>query len=286
METRPDPGASSPAASAIDIDAYLQRIGYQGPLAPDLATLAAIIRHHAAAITFEALDVMLGHGVCLERHSIVDKLVRRRRGGYCFEQNGLLRQALEALGFHVEGLLGRVLWMRQPHEIPSELTHMALRVDIAGVPWLADVGFGSCTPTAPLRLDTETPQATDHEQFRLLRSDMGHLLQARIEDRWEPVYELSDQARTMREFVAANRITAEAPDSHFRQRLMVARTTPEARMLLLFNRLSLRRPDGGLERHHLSASELQEVLVELFHLPFEPAWRPILEQAADTRWED
>ena len=96
------------------LDAYLARIGFGGAPAPDLATLAAIHAAHVNAIPFEGLDPLFGRPVKLDLASLQDKLVDSRRGGYCFEQNAVLKAALETIGFKVVGLGGRVRWMSPP----------------------------------------------------------------------------------------------------------------------------------------------------------------------------
>ena len=111
---------------AFDLDAYFARIGYAGPRAPTLPVLAALHRLHPAAIPFEAIDVLLGRPISLAPADIFAKLVTGGRGGYCFEQNGLFRLALTALGFGVTPLIARS-WYGRPLDQPRPRTHMALR---------------------------------------------------------------------------------------------------------------------------------------------------------------
>ncbi|MGH8627952.1 MAG: arylamine N-acetyltransferase family protein, partial [Gammaproteobacteria bacterium] len=127
--------------SRFDIDAYLQRIGHSGNRAPTLATLAAIQVRHAEAIAFENLNPLMGWPVPLDLESLQKKMVRGGRGGYCYEHNLLFKRALEALGFHVTGLLARVLWSAPKGAITAR-SHMLLRVDLEGQSYIADVGFG------------------------------------------------------------------------------------------------------------------------------------------------
>ena len=124
-----------------DLDAYFERIGYSGPCEPTLGVLNAITLAHTSAIPFENLDVLLGRPIALDPASLVDKLVRRRRGGYCFEQNGLLLIVLEALGFQAVPISARVRWQR-PRDFTPPRTHLFLRVELDGESWLADVGIG------------------------------------------------------------------------------------------------------------------------------------------------
>ena len=142
----------------IDLDAYLARIGYDGPRTVELSTLRALHALHPAAIPFEAIDVLLDRGVDLAPQAVDAKLIHGRRGGYCFEQNSLFARVLTALGFQVEGLAARVRWNMAPDAPAQPRTHMVNRVEIDGVSWLADVGFGGCVLPAPLRMDTTDAQ--------------------------------------------------------------------------------------------------------------------------------
>jgi N-hydroxyarylamine O-acetyltransferase len=264
----------------IDLAAYCARIGHAGPLTPTLATLRALQALHPAAIPFEAIDVLLDRGVDLAPTAVEAKLIAARRGGYCFEQNGLFRRVLTAIGFEVESLVARVRWMLPPGALPTARSHMVLRVTIDGDPWLVDVGFGSCVPTAPLRMDTSGPQSTPHESYRLVPSGDALLLQAQLEDSWADVYQIAREPQLDIDYEVANWFTATHPSSHFRHRLIVARTTPQARYVLLENRLTIRTPDGRAERRFLDAGAIEQALVQTFGLPVEASWRPVIERAA------
>jgi N-hydroxyarylamine O-acetyltransferase len=264
----PESARPSSGRDAIDLDRYLARIGYRGTPRADLDTLRALTALHPAAIPFEAVDVFLRRqAVDLSPEAIQAKLIDGGRGGYCFEQNGLLKRVLGALGFSVEGLIGRVVWMR-PHDAPPlPLTHMALRITIDGERWLADVGFGSCIPGAPLRLDvTGMAQPTRHEAFRLTHQGAWTLLEAQLPDGWHPVYLLSPEPALDSDYIAANWYTSTHPQSGFCQELRVALTTPQRRTSLLNNRLTVRHAEGPVERRFLGESELADALVTTFGL--------------------
>jgi len=269
------------APASVDLGAYCDRIGYAGPLAPTLETLRALQVLHPTAIPFEAIDVLLDRGVDIAPQAVDAKLIGARRGGYCYEQNGLFKRVLQAIGFQVEGLIARVNW-NAPADAPLRPpTHMALRVTIDGAPWLADVGFGSCVPTAPLQLDSAEPQATPHERFRLLPADLGWQLEAELGGRWRPVYRLLPFPQLDIDYELANWFTATHPQSHFRHRLIVTRATPGARHALLGARLTVRSMDGGAaERRILDADGIERELAERFLLPVKPDWRPMIERAA------
>ena len=171
----------------LTLTAYLDRIGYTGPREPTLAALRGIVAAHAMSIPFENIDVLLGRGVRLDTGSLVAKLVGGGRGGYCFEHNTLLLHALRALGFRVEGFAARVLWGR-PEGDPTARSHMLLRGRVPEGDFLADVGFGGLTLTAPLRLETGPEQQTPHEPHRLVGNDGEIELQARLDGAWTRLY--------------------------------------------------------------------------------------------------
>jgi N-hydroxyarylamine O-acetyltransferase len=265
---------------AVDLGAYFDRIGYSGPAVPTLAILRALQELHPAAIPFEAIDVLLDRGIDISPVAVDAKLIDRRRGGYCYEQNGLFARVLKAIGFDVESLASHVRWMSTPGTALPPLTHRVLRVTIDGVSWLADVGFGSCVPTAPLRLDVGDPQTTRHETFRIVPMGPQRLLQALVEGEWKPVYSIAAEPWLESQYEMANWYTSTHPASHFRHRLIVTRTTPEARHVLADGRLTIRHPDGTAEKRYLDADEIMAALAEVFLLPVEPEWRAIAERAA------
>ncbi len=264
----------------VDLDAYCARIGYKGPLTPTLETLRALVERHPAAIVFEAIDVLLDRGIDLSPAAVDAKLIGSRRGGYCYEQNSLFLRVLRAIGFEVQGLVGRVRWQAPPGAAPRPRTHMALRVRVDGAPWLADVGFGGCVPTAPLRMDRAEPQATRHEAFRVLPFGDALLVQASLEGRWISLYELSPEPQQDVDYELPNWFTSTHPRSHFRHRLIVSRVTPDARSTLLDGRLTVRTVEGQVDRRVLDATRIEQALVETFGLPVAPDWRPAIARAA------
>jgi len=274
--------ASGSDHAPVDLDAYFQRIGYSGPLEPTLEVLRALTELHPAAIPFEAIDVLLDRGIDISPAAVDAKLIDRRRGGYCYEQNGLFARVLRQIGFDVEGLSANVRWMFAPGAAAGPLTHRVLRVTIDGTPWLADVGFGSCVPTAPLRMDIADPQPTRHETFRLVPMGPHLLLQALVEQNWQPVYSIAPDVWLDGHYEMANWYTSTNPISHFRHRLIVTRTTPDARHILADGRLTIRSHDGTTEKRYLGADEIMEAFEKIFLLPVEPDWRAIAQRAAQA----
>ena len=120
--------------------AYFSRLSWTGEPDVSIDTLRELHLQHNSAIPFENLDVLLPREIHLDDGALEEKLIAARRGGYCFEQNGLLERALREIGFNVRSLLGRVV-LANPPQMPPR-THRLLLVEVAGERWIADVGFG------------------------------------------------------------------------------------------------------------------------------------------------
>lgn len=155
--------------------------------APTLETLQIIHQCHAQSIAFENLSPLLKQPVPLDLFSLQQKRVHQGRGGYCFEQNLLLRSILTALGFRVKNLAARVLW-NIPEGMLMPRSHMLLLVKIDSQPYIADVGFGGFTLTAPLRLIPKVEQNTPHEPFRFVTDGSTYTMQVKLDQVWSRSY--------------------------------------------------------------------------------------------------
>ncbi|AGN84145.1 N-hydroxyarylamine O-acetyltransferase [Enterobacter sp. R4-368] len=215
------------------LTAYLARIGWEQTPDVSLETLRALHLYHNGAIPFENLDVVLPREIELSDEAIFHKLVVARRGGYCFEQNGLFERVLKEVGFTVRSLLGRVV-IANPHQMPPR-THRILLVQIAGEPWIADVGFGGQTLTAPIRLQEDIEQATPHGVYRLQRKGEDWVLQFRHHERWQSMYQFEMGQQYQADFVMGNFHSAHWPASHFRHHLLMCRHLPDGVKLTLTN---------------------------------------------------
>jgi N-hydroxyarylamine O-acetyltransferase len=256
--------SSGAARVTFDLDAYLARIGHAGDRRPTLDVLRALHLAHARAIPFENLDPFLHRPVPIDLPSVTAKLLSGTRGGYCFEQNLLFMEALRALGFAVVSLSARVV-LGRPADAMTPRTHMLLRVDLDGVGWIADVGFGGTTLTAPVRLDAEGAQETPHGRFRLRRLGDAFVEEILMPTGWASLYRFDLSPTPPVDHEVANHYVSTAPASHFRHRLTVARPLAVGRAVLLNDRLTLYGPDGVRERHTLSgADEAERALRERF----------------------
>lgn len=252
--------------NTIDLDAYFQRIGYQGALTPTLTTLQAIQLCHAKSIPFENLNPLLKHPVSLDLNSLQHKLIHARRGGYCFEQNLLLRSVLLALGFQVTNLAARVLW-NLPEGTITPRSHMLLRIEIDEKLYIADVGFGGLTLTAPLSLEPDIKQSTPHEPFRLASDGYTYTMQAFIAQEWKSLYRFDLQEQQLPDYEVSNWYVSTHPNSLFVNSLIVAKPDLECRYALRNNQLTTHYLDDRIERRILgTATELRSTLEDVFHI--------------------
>jgi N-hydroxyarylamine O-acetyltransferase len=232
---------TTPLDPAGHAAAYLARIGASPPTASDADTLAELTARHLASVPFENLSLHLGEPVVLEDDALLDKLVRRHRGGFCYELNGGFAVLLRAVGYDVSLLSARVF-------LPGGLLgppydHLALRVDLTageGVePWLADVGFGRFV-ARPFRLDERGDQADPLGTVRLVDApdgDLDVLLDG------VPQYRLDPRPRQLGDFVATCWWQQTHPTSHFLQSLTCSLPTPRGRVTLS-ERLLITTEDG------------------------------------------
>jgi N-hydroxyarylamine O-acetyltransferase len=253
---------------ALDLDGYFARIGYRGPREATRATLFGLHQHHTRAIPFENLDVLLGRPVRLESESIAQKLIRDRRGGYCFEQNALLRDALRALGFRVTPLIARVRWQK-PDDVPTPPTHMLLQVGVEGRDFIADVGFGSKSLAVPLELQLDREQPGSLEPRRLVQRGSVIVQQTRDGEEWKDLYAFRLEEAPSVDFELGNWFTSTHPESHFKLNLVAARMGDGCRYALLNREFTTRYADGRVEKRDLTTpDELLAVLADTFGLRF------------------
>lgn len=253
--------------ATIGLDAYLNRIDVHQARTADLATLRRIVAGHAQAIAFENLDAFTGRTPGLSQPELAAKLVAGGRGGWCFEQNLLLRGAMDMLGYRTTGLAGRVLWRRPPDAPPPPRGHMLLRVDLPEGPHIVDVGFGGLTLTGVLALEPERAQATPHEPFRLWPDGAGYLMQALVGGTWTTLYRFDLAEQILPDYELTNWYLCHHPESHFTGTLMVARPDVDRRYALNGRTLSTYHLGGPTLRRELgSVAAIRDALTEHFRL--------------------
>jgi len=244
--------------------AYFDRIGYRGTPRPDRETLDALQRAHRMAVTFENLDIKLGRGIAIAPERLFEKIVAGRRGGYCFEQNALFLQALDAIGFEARPLLARV-WLGAD-AIPAR-THTLNLVRLDGADLIVDVGFGgSFVPPMPLVADREAATA-DGARHRLVEdADHGWMLERDGGDGWAPQYSFTLDRVWPADLEMANHFTATRPDTRFTTLRIASATTAEGYVSLIDRALTTSRMGRSEVREIADAEDYRRVLAETFGL--------------------
>ncbi|MEV8021225.1 arylamine N-acetyltransferase [Streptomyces sp. NPDC086554] len=246
----------------LDITAYLARIGYEGEAKPNLETLRALHRAHVAAIPFENLEVMLGRPVPLDIAALQDKMVRQRRGGYCYEQNLLFAAVLERIGFTVTGLGARV---RAGASSRRAVTHMLLKVEADGRDWHCDVGYGAEGLLEPILLEAGVVVRQGAWRYGIVQEAGGaRVLRTEHADGWFDLYEYTLDERITADYVVMNHYTSTHPRSSFIRRPVLQKAAPDLRRTLVGHRLTVTRPDGTSDERDVSVDELSDVLVREF----------------------
>jgi N-hydroxyarylamine O-acetyltransferase len=217
--------------------AYLERIGAEPTGPPDAASLAALTMQHLRTVPFENLSIHLAEPIALDEEALLDKIVKRRRGGFCYELNGSFALLLRHLGYEVAMLSAKV---SGPDGFGPPFDHMALRVEL-DEPWLVDVGFGRFA-RRPLRMRERTTQYDVEGGVVLSDEPEGDLL---VTMGGKPQYLLEQRPRGLDEFAPTCWWQQTWPTSHFRQSLTCSLPTETGRVTLSGRRLVVTDLEGG-----------------------------------------
>jgi len=243
----------------MDVEAYLRRIEYDGPRQPSSACLRALHRQHLFSVPFENLDIPLGNPIRLELAQLYDKIVVRRRGGFCYEVNGLFCELLTAIGFQVQMLSARV--HRDDGSFGPEFDHMLLRVELEE-PWLVDVGFGESFVNPIVFRSGGTDDVHGHrysvvrvgDEWQLLREDKNGQV---------PQYCFCDEPRHFSDYSGMCHFHQTSPESGFTKRWICSKATPDGRVTLTNMRLIVTR-GGNREESLLTEAEVHCCLRDQF----------------------
>lgn len=217
-------------AMTATADDYLRLLGVPISTEPDAESLALLQERHLRTVPFENLSIHSGEPIVLKQQALWEKVITRRRGGFCFELNGSFAGLLTAIGFRVTLLSAQVYTGGGDLGPPQD--HLALRVDL-DEPWLVDVGFGKFT-RHPVRLDSRAPQDDDEGEVQVVAAEHGDLdviLAGR------PNYRLDLKPRRLDDFTAMAWYHSNSPDSPFTQHVSCSLATPEGRVTVSDNRL-------------------------------------------------
>jgi N-hydroxyarylamine O-acetyltransferase len=247
---------------SLDLDAYLDRIQWGGPVRHDLDTLTGLLRAHMTRIPFENLDVLLGRPIRLDLEGIQDKLVRASRGGYCFEHATLFAAALEQLGFEPVRHTGRVVLFVPRTAAPR--THMFLTVAVAEGTFVVDPGFGALAPRVPVPLvEGEQAQVGD-ETHRMVRDGRYWVLRAQVGAKSVDAWASTAEEEYPVDFEMGNHYTSTHPASPFVNRIMLRAFTDDGRVTVMNRDVTVWRGETPASTQLADRAALRALLVDRF----------------------
>ena len=238
---------------------YLQRIGYSGPLVPSPETLRGLHRAHLYTVPFENLSIHSGERIQLNMAWLFNKIVTRRRGGFCYELNSLFGWLLTELGFQVTMLSAQVA--HSDGEFGPEFDHMVLQVTLDD-PWLADVGFGD-SYLEPIRLDLRETQLDPAGKFRVAVQENGLVLQEWVDEKFVTQHLFSLTPRALADFEEMCYFHQTSPDSPFTRKIVCSKPIPAGRFTLSETHQIITR-NGIKEETELTQNKLEQILRDEF----------------------
>ena len=245
----------------MNIESYLERINYDGPLTPTAETLRGLQLAHLLNVPFENLSIHSNEPIVLDDDALFTKIVERRRGGFCYEVNGLFAGLLRALGFDVTKLAAGVC--NSEGEFGPEFDHMTLMVRLERR-WLADVGFGDSF-MEPLLLDERGEQVQANGRFRIVESDEYLILERHTEgERWKPQYRFTLQPHEYGDYDEMCRYHQTSPESHFTKGRICSLATRDGRVTLSNMRLITTLISGERNEQELNENEYEHILRQQF----------------------
>lgn len=246
-----------------NLDAYFERIHFRDSPEVSLETLQALHVGHCLNIPFENLDIHLGHSISLEPDHLLEKMVHRNRGGYCYEMNGLFAFVLEELGFSVTRLMARVLI----HRKPEPRNHQVLCVHVEGRDWLVDVGFGGRGLLAPIPLEDKQMEKQFADTIRLAATPDNHwILQTLIEEIWEPQYEFNLAPYKPIDYKPGNYYHSTSPESLFTRIVLCTMPTTDGFIQLRDRHLTITANGKSVSEKAHSLEEYHQLLKKNFNI--------------------
>jgi len=224
------------------IRAYLNRIGFTGEPRLDFETLHRLQKYHLQSVPYENLDIMRNVPLALDPEGIFEKIVTRRRGGYCFELNGLFAWLLRSLGFGVTDYMARFL--RDETSIPMR-RHRVLRVACEGTDYLCDVGVGGVVPRRPVPLALGVINEQNGEKYKLVHDSFyRNVLYEWKNDEWRRIYGFTEEEQLDLDYIMPSYYCENHPDSYFRRFDMVHIFTDNGRKSVAGREIKIFTPSG------------------------------------------
>lgn len=251
-------------SAAFSLDAYLERIGFEGEAQANVATLKQMMQRQARSVPFENLDVQAGKVVSIEPDDIVRKIVGTTRGGYCYEVNGLLAMALEAVGIPYR-ILGARPIVPGPTKARSHMIILAFPEDGG---WIADAGYGRFGLREPIRVDLEGVAQQDYDLYRIVPDGGVMTIETQLGGDpvgWNPLYSFNLSPFELADFIATNYYNSTHPDAVFVQKPLLVRHTETGRHVLFGEALKTYE-QGVLTERELTAAEMPTTVKTLFNL--------------------
>ena len=245
-----------------DKNKYLERIGVTAVEKTDRQNLDALILAHQRNVPFENLDIFDAEAdINLDIPSLFDKVVTRRRGGYCFELNAVFMSLLQALGYECYPLAVRVVWHATRH---MPVTHRATVVIIDGEKYFCDVGFGGPSPQGAVRLEHDIEQQSGTDVFKLITRDGNTVTGRMADDEFEQLLMFRDDPADAVDFLAPNEYQSKSKHSFFKMDRMLNLTTQNGCKVVAGNTLKIHENGRVTERVLDSEASLRSALAEHF----------------------
>lgn len=247
----------------MDVRTYLDRIAYQGPIEPHFETLRQLHLAHLRHVPFENLSIHSHEPIVLDDAPLFEKIVTRRRGGFCYELNGLFAALLRALGFEVAMLSAQVA--NDQREFGRDFDHMTLMVSLNEERWLADVGFGDSF-IEPLSLAVNTEHQQRENRYRIVKDNQERFVLERAlkNEDWQPQYRFSLKPHQYPDYAGMCTYHQTSHESHFTKQRICSRLTPRGRITLSDMRFITTENGMRTERQVKNDQEYSEILRDQF----------------------
>ena len=255
----------------MDVARYLERIQYDGRLTPTMEILNTLQRQHVLHIPFENLDIHYKTPINLDINHIFEKVVGRKRGGFCYELNGLFFELLMSIGFNVKMVSARV-FNNEQQTISAEFDHLAIIATIASMDYLVDVGFGEFA-LQPLKIELEKNQNDPRGAFRIEKYDGTYYKVSKLTgDQWIIEYIFSLKERQLDEFKEMCQYHQTSPQSHFTQNKLCSLATENGRITLTTDKIKIKEGDTITERALKSEEDFLSALEEYFNISLQSSF--------------
>ncbi|MCK8494275.1 arylamine N-acetyltransferase [Spirosoma sp. RP8] len=248
----------------MNINAYLNRLLYAGPVDTSLITLRKLHYHHLLTIPLENLSIHYGEAIILEPDALFTKIVQHKRGGFCYELNGLFYELLRAIGFQVRRISGRVY---DPEKgFNAEFDHLAIIAHVDGIDWLVDVGFGRRFPFYPMPLRLNLIQSDASGRYLLKEYDANYFAinQRDSTGEWIPAYLFTRTARELSDFASMCHFHQTSADSYFTQNKLCTIALTHGRVTLTDSALKITSNNQLINKAVRDKPEFEHLLYQYF----------------------